>query len=189
MSRILVPLALLISSVGLYFSYISPTYTNLGLHREIEKRLVKAEQDFKTFELKREELAGQYSAMKRVDLDRLDRILPDGVDAVQTIIDIDNLARVNNLRIDSFTLPKQDDTSFSRGDPNTPTEEYTSSEFILAFTGAYQDLKNFLTGIESSLMLIDVTELTVNATVSESSKTDTNGGYEYQIAFRTYKLQ
>jgi thiamine monophosphate kinase len=187
MSKILVPLALLISSVGLYFSYISPTYDSLVLHKAIKERLVTAGKNYDEFQIKRETLANQSRGMATRDVERLQKIMPDVVDTVRTIIDIDNLARVNNIRIEEFSLPTPSADAGVEVDPTAPEQQgFVGEEFAISSTGGYQNFKNFLTGLESSLMLMTVTKLGVDA--SEEAETPA-GEYTYQLAFTTYRLR
>jgi Tfp pilus assembly protein PilO len=183
MSRILIPLALLISSAGLVFSYIKPTYGVLTQYQALNDRLTVAQENLKTFESKRDQLTQQYSQIREADLKKLERMIPDKVNAVQTIIDIDALAQVNSIRIGSFALPSGDSAS-GASDPNVSQSNYASESFGLELAGGYQNFKNFLAGLESSLVIMDVTQLSLDANESSEGAV---GEYKYQVSFNVYK--
>jgi len=187
MSQVLVPLALLISAVGLYFSYISPTYDSLVQHEAFITRLEAAKGQYDTFLAKKSELTGKNMSISKDSLANLEKIMPDEVDSVRFIIDLDAIARANGMSISEFSLPTggaAEAAPVVEGGGAGP--RFTKEEFAVALTGDYQNFKGFLGNIESSLSLMTVTQVAVDA--SGDGESAAPGMYEYQVAFQTYEL-
>lgn len=191
MSKILVPIVLLICSVGLFFSYIKPTYDSLQEYKGIEARLTTVQDAFATFDRAKSNLSSQYAAMRQIDLRKLERMMPDRVDVVQTIIDVDTLAQTNGVHIKSFTLPQDAQPAMEQAvQPDgsvAPAGKSTPRPFTVAASGSYSGFKKFLAGIESSLQLMDITTITIDAGDQKDSALP--GEYEFQVAFTTYQLR
>jgi Tfp pilus assembly protein PilO len=187
MSQILVPLALLVSSIGLYFSYISPTYDSLVQHNVFITRLEEAKKQYDTFVSQKSKLTGINMGISKENLANLTKIMPDEVDSVRFIIDLDAIARANSMSISEFSLPGDATVGTT---PSTEGEgvgpKFAKEEFAVALTGDYQNFKRFLRNIESSLALMTVTQVAVDA--SGDSENAAPGVYEYQVAFQTYEL-
>lgn len=206
-SRI-VPLLLLIGAIGLFLGYTQPTYggTIAALKDEIlglDSALQAAEQ----FKQKEAQLTQQRNAMSGEQLERLESFLPDSVDNVQLIVDLNSLASRSGVQLSEFSI---DGGSESTQKTNTATEaaapvaapltspaagggalgnslalqssEPTESlELSVSATGSYAAFRTFLAGVEQSLRPLDVIELSV-----EDSGT---GVYTYDITFRLYWLR
>ncbi|HEV7121246.1 MAG TPA: hypothetical protein VGN56_00305, partial [Candidatus Paceibacterota bacterium] len=104
MSRIL-PLAALIVAAGLIFAYIVPTY---------QKSIVPAQAQISSYEnalaaakgftQKEADLAQQRAALPADGLARLNEFLPDGVNNVQLILDLDGLAARSGMVLSNFDI-------------------------------------------------------------------------------------
>lgn len=207
-SRI-VPILLVIGAIGLFIGYTQPTYGGsvTALKDEIstlDSALKAAEQ----FKLKEAQLAQQRNAISSEQLARLESFLPDSVDNVQLIVDLNSLAARSGVQLSEFNIvggeTDSDTASSARtsaapltaaGPTATPgamapqsstlalksSESTESLELSVSATGSYAAFRTFLTGVEQSLRPLDVIELSVQ-------DSDT-GVYTYDITFRLYWLR
>lgn len=185
MNRIL-PLAALIVAAGLIFAYIVPTYqksitASQAQIKSYENALAAA----KGFTQKEADLAQQRAALPADSLARLNQFLPDGVNNVQLILDLDGLAARSGMVLSNFDI---DVNSVSNGSSNDPSalslqssNPVDSVQLTVETTGTYQQFRSFLAGIEQSLRPLDVVNLTVAAG-------QTNGSYKYDLTIRIYWL-
>lgn len=187
MSRIFPIIALLIA-VGLFFAYIHPTYTGtIAEMRTQAKNYDKALAAAEIFEEKKDRLQQDQNAIPQTDRERVEAFLPDGIDNVQLILDLNALALRSGIRLSDFDIAQDnsaqsEDTAF--GTANLPLESDSLSEHLtlsVSATGSYTAFRTFLAGVENSLRLLDVEsiELADSAT----------GVYTYQLAFRIYWLR
>ncbi|MBP6860122.1 MAG: type 4a pilus biogenesis protein PilO [Candidatus Pacebacteria bacterium] len=180
MSR-LVPFALILIAIGLFFGYVKPTWQ--GPIRILEEdiatfdRTLEAAEDFQK---KLSELDAQSKQIPQQSLDRLGVFLPNGADNISLILDLTELAERTNMEITTFDTPepaaKGDSSDTDLGSSST----YESLEMTLTAQGTYTDFRVFLDAVERSLRPLDVVGITV-----ANSET---GVYEYQIVVRFYWL-
>ncbi len=207
-SRI-IPILLVIGAIGLFIGYTQPTHGGsiAALKDEItglDSALNAAEQ----FKLKEAQLTQQRKAMPAEQLERLEAFLPDSVDNVQLIVDLNSLAARSGVQLSEFNIASGNsgsDTSSSARTNTAPlgaagvasgpgamapqsntlalqTSQPTESlELSVSATGSYAAFRTFLTGVEQSLRPLDVIELSVQ-------DSDT-GVYTYDITFRLYWLR
>ena len=86
MSRVLVPILLLIVSAGLVFSYIKPAYENLEEFKLQEVELVAAIEDAENLVEGYQGLLRDKSSILEEDQRNLEKILPDAIDMLQFMI-------------------------------------------------------------------------------------------------------
>jgi len=186
----LITLTLLVAAFALFFGYINPAYgkttgsvliteksiVELKDHRaQYEEALSKARE----IERARTGLLEKYNNILPEDQEKLLKLLPDHIDSVRLIIDINNIAAQYGMTLKNITLNEGEGVkSQSVG----PTEElYRLVEFRFVVSGAYEDLRSFLKDTEQSLRLIDIESLAFAAV------TDT--AYDYTVTIRTYRLE
>lgn len=203
-SRI-IPLLLVVGAIGLFMGYTQPTYGGsvASLKEEIrgfDTALSAAEQ----FKQKEAELTQQRAALSQEQLARLEAFLPDSVDNVQLIVDLNSLAARSGVQLSQFDIAESGTGSDSAttaaapqaagpdmdAAPLTPSnttlalqssEPTESLELSVSATGSYAAFRTFLAGVEQSLRPLDVIELSV-----QDSET---GVYTYDVTFRLYWLR
>lgn len=196
MSRFL-PFIAIIFAVLLFFLYVKPTYSG-PIHDT--KQAIKGYDDALAaadrFQQKEAQLTQARAQIPPESLARLSEFLPDGVDNVQLILDMDALAARSGVTLSDFNIQgapgssdagSTSDTTQSTGGLQPISGGLTSSSPIdslnLTFkaTGTYTAFRTFLAGMENSLRPIDV----VNLNVSESQ----TGVYDYDVTVRIYWLR
>ncbi|MDE2071274.1 MAG: hypothetical protein KGI70_00885 [Patescibacteria group bacterium] len=184
MSKFILPIMLVAAGVGLFILWTSPQYaTAQGI-----KNQTAAYDDAlaKSAELKglRDQLLSKYNTFSTDDIKKLTRVLPDNVDNIRLIIDINNIASRHNLTLKNVQLGAVSDSSQSRsatavgssGDP------VGSVQVGFAVNASYDDMITFVTDLEHSLRLIDIQKLDFNAPSDNGPTTD------YTFTIRTYWL-
>jgi len=178
------PVVALIIAIGLFFGYINPTRTGFiaATKAQIDSydAALEAAERFKERE---NELIIAKANIPSDGLARLETFLPDGVDNVQIILDLNTLAARSGVTLSDF------DTTAPTGE-NTPTEigfeqdsqgPVDSIELTISATGTYASFRSFLDGIESSLRLLDVVAVSVDDSAT--------GVYTYDMTVRLYWLR
>ncbi len=183
-TRILPALVLLIA-IGLFFGYISPTYATKieplqGQIKQYNSTLAAAAD----FQKKEAQLAADRNAIPADAIARLETYLPDGVDNVQLILDLNALAAKSGVQLSNFDI-KTDTTTSSDGaagqlplDANN--QKVDSLDLTVKAVGTYGAFRTFLNGVEQSLRPMDLVQLDI-----ENSPT---GVYNYDMTFRIYWL-
>lgn len=129
-------------------------------------------------------LNGQYNAISAEQKDKLDQLLPDHVNNIQLIIDVNGIAKRNGMGIKNIKVTTSEDKDQnSQASRSLASKNKALGTMLLSFsvTGPYSAYKNFLADLASSLRIIDIS--------STSFNTDDKGIYNYNIELRTYWLK
>jgi len=191
MSRLLPSIAILLA-IGLFFGYVNPTRT--GSVASTKAQIASYESALEAADRFKEREAELIVAQANIPSDGLARVesfLPDGVDNVQTILDLNTLAARSGITLSDFDT-SADSTSSGEspqgpGAAGTPSLGFNtdgpidSLEITVSATGTYSSFRNFLDGIERSLRLLDV----IAVSVTDS----TTGVYTYNMTIRLYWLR
>ncbi len=132
-----------------------------------------------------QQLLETYNSYPPTTLDRLNKLLPDNVDNVRLIIDINNIARrygmtIRDIQFSTDQNNEQVANNTSRPAP-APLERGTVA-MGFSTTGSYLNFQAFLADLARSLRLIDVIGV-------DFAATDINDVYQYNVELQTYWLQ
>jgi len=187
-SRIL-PALLITIAIGIFMGYTNPTYTNeiLPLKAQI-KEYTKALAAADEFKKKEAQLANERNAIPADSIARLQSFLPDGVDNIQMIIDMNALAARSGVELSNVDVS----SSAGRGPANSSSKSsgqlplsgaapVQSLDFSLNVTGTYSAFRTYLNALEKSLRPIDISSISLG--VSQT------GVYTYTLGARIYWLQ
>ncbi len=193
MSRLL-PFVAVVFSIAIIALYVRPTYSG-PIHdtRELIKSYDDALAAADRFKAKEAELTQARSQIPPDSLSRLDEFLPDGVDNVQLILDLNALAARSGMTLSDF-----DTQNSSSGTSATPANDASlanttqplglvssspidSLNLTFKGVGTYNSFRTFVDGMESSLRPLDI--INVDVTRAES------GVYTYVMSVRIYWLR
>lgn len=183
---------IIIASIGTFVAYVKPQYE---MARAMKKEINLSVSSLETAEklkTSREELIEKYNAIPKTDLDNLKTLLPDSVDNIRLIIQIDSLASRNGLstvrNVEYQTLSKTGalDASTQNQSPESLRKPY--GEFVISFqtTGQYKNFLSFLSDLEANLRIVDVTSIVFQPLSGVQSLA---GNMSYQVTLKTYWLK
>ncbi|GEM_PF-253251 len=227
--NVIAPIILILASVGLFLGYINPTYTaTTGSADPAEKSVTELQSEEKDYtdaltktrqiELVREGLLTKFNALAPSDKDRILKLLPDHIDSVRLIIDINNIAARYGMSLSSITLSAPGTASAAAGNKNqasaaagSPSQAasgqavsqgigpdnslYDSVKLGFNVAGSYENFLQFLTELQESLRVVDITSLSFSAgrasgqSSGAQSQTGTSDTYTYSMTIRTYYLK
>ena len=180
--RLILPIVLIVAATGLFALYTNPAYQQIkGLQTQVgafNDALDKAN------ELKgiRDQLLSKRNTFATENVQKLERILPDNVDNIRFIIDINNIASRHGLSLSNVSVGTVSDSKVARsalsvgqsGDP------VGSASVSFSLSASYDDALAFLQDLEHSLRIVDVQTL--------DFKPGSNGKYDISLTIRTYWL-
>lgn len=182
MTRLAFPIILILLSAGLFFGFIDPTYNDIQKILQEEAKFDQALDKSKELQEVRDRLLSRYNTFSTNDLSRLTKLLPDNVDNVRLVLDIDNIASVYGIRVKNVAISKALDSQAGVIGPKK--KPYDSVILSFSITSSYENLIQFIKDIERSLRIVDVTEISLIP-----SKTGEENLYEYNIGIKTYWLK
>lgn len=182
-SRVL-PIVLILIAIGLFAGYINPVYATkiIPLKAEIQQydSTLAAAADFNK---KEAQLATERNSIPTESIQRLETYLPDGVDNVQLILDLNALAAKSGMQLSNFDI-QNSAASSNASSGALPLQAggrtIDSLDLTVKATGSYSAFRTFLAGLEQSLRPMDIVQMTLS-----DSQT---GVYTYNITFRIYWL-
>ncbi len=179
------PAIALITALGIFIFYIQPTWTGsiATLKADIaadDTAIASANQ----YDAQQNQLSAARDAIDPNDIARLTTFLPDSVDNVGLVLDLNALATrsqlsLSNVVVNSSTASSQGGAAQSAL-PAGGNSPIGSIELSLSATGTFAALQQFIVGVEKSARILDVRDLVV--------KGSNTGIYTYQIRLRLYWL-
>lgn len=188
MSRIFLPVIYLALAIGIFYGVSNPILAEVS-----ELRADKAELSLalrRAVELRgvADRLRSEYYSFTEAERERLNRLIPDNVDNVKLIIDINNIASryemiINDAKIETGGATVEDGQDPSVRLIDNPSGAISQGTVDIAFTvtGPYEVFRDFLGDLASSLRLVDVKLV--------SFKSVPEGDYQYSVKLSTYWLK
>lgn len=179
MTRSIFPIALLASAIGLFWTYIDPAYQDVKTIQAEVANYDDALTKSKELQRIRDDLLSRYNTFSTDDLKRLELLLPDTVDNIRLVLDIDTIASrfgvvIRDLKISGASNNTSPDTF------NPGVDQIKSVDLTFSVTADYKVFLEFMRNLQDSLRIIDV--VGINFTVPEK------GLATYVVTIRTYWL-
>jgi Tfp pilus assembly protein PilO len=186
MNNRVLPLIAFLAALGIYFFYVSPTWSGSIADTKnaitLDDQALAAADQYAT---QQNTLASARNAIDPTYLARLSTFLPDSVDNVGLILDLNALAARSGLSLSNIdvltTATNGASASTGQGLPTSATNPVGSIDLTLSAVGTYAALQSFLAGVERSARLLDVRDIVV--------KGSDTGVYTYQMSLRLYWLR
>ncbi|HMP67281.1 MAG TPA: hypothetical protein PKA60_00845 [Candidatus Paceibacterota bacterium] len=189
------PLLLIALSVGLFFAFIDPQYSEIKTIRErinINKLTIESGNQLRDKQVK---ISDDYKQISQERRDDLNKILPDAVDNVRLILDINNIAsEINELATDGginiLNINVGGDRQASGQDSRqivqgVGTATFGTVQLGFSIEGGYESFKEFLRQLEKSLRIVDV----IDYSIGSGKIVNGRQVFSYSITINTYWLR
>ncbi len=188
----ILPIILIASSFAVFFGYVDPNYKgnsaqngsdyqNAGVVY-LKGELLKYDDILNSstkIVSQRDILVAKKNTITEVDKTKLERLLPSNIDNIRLIIEISKIAEGRNLVAKNISvIDKTKTTGDNIGEVSTP---YGILSLRFTVNSSYNNFLNFLQDLESNLRLLDITDISFNATES--------GFYDFSVSLNTYWLK
>lgn len=185
MNSRLLPIIALSVAIGIFFGYVNPTWSKSIADTKAAIALDDTALELSTkYAAQKATLATEQANIEQANLERLSTFLPDSVDNVGLILDINALAARSGLSLANIDVAAGDSGAKNSAPGALPTSVANpvgSINLSLTALGTFSAFQKFLSGIEGSARLLDVQDMTV--------KGSDTGVYSYQITLRLYWLR
>ena len=196
----LTPIILILISVALFFFLIDPEYKDvqeLQAQVEANNETLKIARDLS---VKREELRNKFNNISQEERAELEKLLPDTVDNVRLIIDINNIAEQFGIVIRNININADEDTATAAGTVGAQGStfegviEESSVKYVdkskigvitfsFSVAAKYEVFLEFLRELEESLRIVDIRNIQISRGSAEGSI------YDYNVTMDTYWLK
>ena len=173
------PIIFILAAIGLFFFYTNPQYQKLKVDLSDQSKIVEANNKAAELRALRQKLTEDRNKISQQDIDKLTKMIPDGVENVGLIIDIDNIASKYGMRIRNTKI--NDSSAKTAAVSGPDAKKYGTIGLSFSISSRYEDFVAFLRDLESSQRLVDVTNL--------SFSSNKEGRYEFNVTLQTYWLK
>ncbi|MEY4440913.1 MAG: hypothetical protein RLY49_539 [Candidatus Parcubacteria bacterium] len=198
--RNITSITLIIVSIGVFLFFIDPQYKNV---KELRAEITKNNEIIdlaNKLDLKKNELNDKYNQISPTDKESLEKLLPDTVDNVRLIIDINNIAEKFGIVIRDISINSRES---SAGEPKKVVTQKSNFEGVLeensikyvdtskigvisfsfSVSAKYEVFLEFLKYLEESLRLVDIRNIEI------SRGSGSGVFYDYRVTLDTYWLK
>lgn len=188
MIRSIISLAGIAGAVALFFLYTKPAYDEVQSLKVVNDSYDAALDKAGELQRLKQSLLSRYNAFDPVSIDRLNKMLPDHVDNVSLVLELDSLAAQHGLALQSyeFSYPTGTETATGRTVIGPARDQYDSVLVNFSTAADYPSFVAFLTDLQNSLRIAD--PIGVSFTPA-SSVPGTEPTYRFDITLRTYWLK
>jgi Tfp pilus assembly protein PilO len=200
MMRYIMPIILLAISVAAFLTFANPTYQSISAVKAKAASYDEALNNSKALEIERDKLTAKYNSISAENLDKLEKLLPENVDNIRLILEIEKLASpygmtLKDVRYDT-TTEKTSDTASSPAAPAPsagPDSKKNFGTWNLEFstTGTYDNFISFVKDLENNLRVVDISsvEFSSNEGGLSGVAQNTAQSYKYTFKIKTYWLK
>lgn len=189
MIRSLFSILFLAGAIAIFFLYTSPAYDSMqALSTQGAQYDAALEKATQLQELKQTLLARDNS-FDPTEVSRLTTMLPDQVDNIRLILDLDNLASKYGMGLQNVQIssPDTDQGQSVVSSIASAAQPYDSLTLSFTTAGTYQQFIQFVTALQSSLRLVDIENISFQPTAgAANSSADV---YTYTMTVQTYWLR
>jgi len=179
----LLPIILILASVGAFFTYINPKYQDIKALQAERADYSVALDNSRELLARRDGLVKDYNMIPSEILTRLQKFLPDHVDNVRLIMDISGIAARYDLTLSNIKNLESGKKKETVGSIDIGKGETIGSAVLnFSVTAPYTTFQAFLADLERSLRVVDVVSLSFTAD-------DKSEKYTYNLGIKTYWLK
>jgi len=182
--RLLIPAILIAAAIGLFALYTNPAYQQIKGLQAQASAFNEALDNAQLLKASRDQLLSKRNTFSTDNVQKLERILPDNVDNIRFVIDINNIAARRNLTLTNVSLGTVSDASAERGalSVGASGDPVGSAQISFGLSASYDDFLAFLQDLEHSLRIVDVESISFTTGGSASI-------YDFSLSIRTYWLR
>lgn len=192
--KLILPILFIGIAVVAFMFGVNPWYNDISVLRSEILNYNTALNDSAELQKTEDSLIKTYNSIKQSDKDRLNNFIPNSVNNIQFILEVERIASLHNMPIKDlkFEAKKQNSSNGSTVVAQVGVDDKPYGIFPLEFAteGTYDSFVLLLKDLESNLRLVDVKSISFS--VPEGVKT-TDGVdpniYKYSVKIETYWLK
>ena len=201
------PIILTAIAITFFFTVTNPMYNSIAGTKAQVASYNQALSTSATLESERQTLTTKYNAIDPSDLAKLQILLPDNVNNIRLILEIEQLAAPYGMTLSDV---KYDDTNTTTGASSTTSsttstvqggnvtpsnQDYGTFALEFSVSGTYDNFLSFTKDLESNLRIVDISSISFS---SDSSSSNSSGVtpkagspeiYTYDFKIKTYWLE
>jgi Tfp pilus assembly protein PilO len=197
MGKFIIPTLFVALAAGSFFLYTQPIYNEAKVVKAEVAKLKDAQTKLGAALKKKDQLATSYNALDTSLIDRLEKLMPDNLDNIKLIIDVDRTAKQYGMILNAvkFDVDQQAKaaTNVTTAVGTTATirdnkaalenkKDYNNFSLTMTFTGTFNNFTKLVGDMEKNLRIIDITNVTFDAV-------DGKDVYKFEVKAKIYWLK
>jgi Tfp pilus assembly protein PilO len=182
----IISIIVIVVSIASFIFFVKPEYAKV---KEIEIKNVElreVNENAKKLRALRDGLLEKQKELSQMDINRLEKLIPESADNVKLIIDFQNIADKYNLTVETASS-KKDDGEKGKVKKATQSFDIQSKDYGIislnfSVIGSYDGFLSFLEDVEDSLRISDLRSLSFEP-ISDSTD------YQFNVTVDTYWLK
>lgn len=188
--KFILPIILIVIAIGSFLAVTNPMYKSVGLLRADMASYNEALANATALRSVRDRLNETYSSFSPSDLAKLEKMLPDTVDNIRLVLEINTIANQHQLSLKNikYDVAQKDADVAANSRTKAPAKPYKAFEIAFSTEGTYENFLLFLKDVEKNLRIIDIGNISFSVVDGQSGTVPT-GVYRYDFKIKTYWLQ
>lgn len=174
------PVILIALAIGLFYFYISPTYDEVKALEVEQDRYSEALDVADELQDLKGSLLNTYNGFSAADLNRLRKFLPENIDDVRLVVDVNSIARENGILIEDILIGDEQNVEGRRRIVDASSQMVNTLKLQITFNATYSQFVSFMSDMESSLRIINVVGINFDSTELVGN------GYTFVVNLETY---
>jgi hypothetical protein len=201
MFRLVVSIMLIVASIVGFSMFTLPLYNEISTLKTKAASFDEALGNSKALENERDKLTGKYNSILPENLLKLDKLLPDNVDNIRLILEIEKIALpygmvLKDVRYD--TISKKDTPIAPTGAKSLNSDvsvnqniskDYGVWNLEFSTQGTYTNFLNFVKKLDSNLRIVDISSVSFSSDVGSGLNPSFVESYKYGFKIKTYWLK
>lgn len=176
------PIILILLAIGIFYMYISPHYSAVKNLMDERGQYVAALANIGQVQQLRDSLETQYGNLPQDNINRLNTAIPQGLDTVKLISDLDTVAGQQGMTLSNVQMTSENSDNNQAVNVKN-VQPYQTATMSFTVIGTYPGFLSFLKSMENSLQIIDVRAVTMR-----SSNTK-NNLMQFDVTIQTYWIK
>jgi Tfp pilus assembly protein PilO len=196
MFKYILPIILVGVTIGGFFAFTNPYYEDVLLKREQVASYNEALSNSKALEAERDKLTLKYNSFDTEDLSKLHKLLPDNVDNIRLILEIEKIASPYGMVLKDvkYDAVNKEDTVVAQEGAAKATKVVSNKEYgtwNLEFStqGTYSNFVNFVKNLENNLRVVDISSIQFSSNANSGLSPSLSEVYKYNFKIKTYWLK
>lgn len=161
MTRIILPIILLAAALGLFIMYTNPNFQGIKALAAEQAAYDQALDKAQELRGVRDQLLARRTSFSEEDVEKLSHTLPDNLDSIRLIIDINNIASRYNVSVTNVQLGNTQSGGAGSSLATGPSGSALGTvEIGFSINASYDNFLAFQEALEHSLRILDVTRIT-----------------------------
>lgn len=191
--RLVLPLILIGVGITIIVMFINPTWTELAALRAEGASYDEALGNSKALGYARDDLTQKHSLIPKENLDKLAKLLPENVDNIRLILEIEQLATPYGMAIRNvqYDVGEESSANVATTKKKESRKEYGTIELEFTTSGSYSNFVKFLKDLENNLRIVDISSVSFSSNIGSviAKNAVPSDSYEYVVRIKTYWLK